>query len=121
MCFYYLFSAMTTFSNFQATFALISPIQYLEYSHQISAQKSEIYKQIIPKTIQMLVKFQRNRHVCPGFLFIKTACIIIIIKKKPSILRNRSMQYRRSLTSGLPSWLINRVYFMIVGKACKIL
>ena len=25
--------------------------------------------------IQMLVKFKRNGHVCPGFLFIKTPCI----------------------------------------------
>ncbi len=32
-------------------------------------------KQIISKIIQMLVKFERNRHVCPGFLFIKTHCI----------------------------------------------
>ena len=28
----------------------------------------------MPKTIQMLVKFKRNGHVCPGFLFIGTPC-----------------------------------------------
>ena len=27
----------------------------------------------------MLDKFERNRHVCPGFLFIKTDCITLTI------------------------------------------
>ena len=31
----------------------------------------------MPKIIiQMLVKFQRNGHVCPGFLFIKASCTV---------------------------------------------
>ena len=28
----------------------------------------------MPKNIQVLVKFKRNEHVCPGFLFIRTPC-----------------------------------------------
>ena len=35
-----LFSVVTQFYNFQATFLLIS-LKYLEYSHQISPQKSQ--------------------------------------------------------------------------------
>ena len=30
----------------------------------------------MPQIIQKLVTFQRNWHVCPGFLFIKTTCIV---------------------------------------------
>ena len=47
MLFIVLFSAVTTFANFQAVFPLISPkVLILEYSHQISPQKSEIYHKI---------------------------------------------------------------------------
>ncbi len=48
MFFIVLFTVGAMFSNFKAIFSLISPkkIKYLEYSHQISPQKSEKYTKI---------------------------------------------------------------------------
>ena len=36
----------------------------------------------MPKNIQMLVKFKSNGHVCPGFLFIRTPCIVYVDKAR---------------------------------------
>ncbi len=59
MLFIVLFSMVTTFSNFQATFLLISLPKYLEYSHQISPQKSGKYDLTFSTKIR--VGLQKNR------------------------------------------------------------